>query len=301
MPTVHATGLGIQMSETVAAPAAPEPSRRVLLEQRLRRRSLRWTRRTRRLDRRPRCDPDFIVVGAQKAGTTSLFAYLAAHREIDRPLVKEINYFSLWPDRGQAWYRRNFPLDRPGRRITGEASPMYMVHPLALQRIAHDLPAVKVVAILREPVSRLVSHYRHSVRLGHESLPLDVALRREDDRVADDLERLAADPFHSIYVFQRFSYLRRSLYLDQVTRMIDLFGDRAMFLRLEDLTSPDALRPLCEFLGVSFDPDAPFQAHNVNSSVGTPTEDLLPAEVVERIKADAEATCALLGWESWYE
>ena len=253
----------------------------------------------RALDRRPRRDPDFIVVGAQKAGSTSLFAYLAAHPDVDQPLVKEINYFDLWPDRGHAWYRRHFPVRNDPRRLTGEASPMYMVHPYAMQRIARDLPRVKIVVILREPVARLLSHYRHSVRLGHEDLDLRGALENEEARVADDLEALGENPFHSAYAFQKFTYLRRSLYSEQVREIQRLFPGRCLFLRLEDLTRTEELQPLCAFLGIGYAADVPFQAHNVNSEVSVPAEDLVADHVLARIREDSELTCRMLGWAPW--
>lgn len=291
------------MTSTPARPDSAQtgPSRRVLLERKLRRRSLRWVLRARALDRRPRKNPDFIVAGAQKAGSTSLFAYLAAHPDVDQPLVKEVNYFDLWAHRGHDWYGRHFPVARDDGRQTGEASPMYMVHPLAMARIARDLPDVKIVVILREPVSRLVSHYRHSVRLEHEHLSLRDALDAEDERVGAELEALKRDPFHQAWALQKFNYAGRSLYLEQVQQILSLFPGRALFVRLEDLTEVDAVRPLCEFLGLRFDPLVPFEAHNVNRKVPAPAEDLIPAELLERLRRDARATCDLLGWEPWEE
>lgn len=279
--------------------AQPGPSRRVLFERRMRRRSLKYVLRAREVDRRPRRDPDFIVVGAQKAGSTSLFAYLAAHPSVDQPLVKEINYFDLWAGRGHWWYRRHFPVLRDDGRISGEASPMYMVHPYAMQRIADDLPAVKIVTILREPVSRLLSHYRHSVRLGHESLSLDEALRAEEQRLRPELRALELDRFHPAHDFQKFTYLRRSLYLDQVRQIQTLFAGRSLFLRLEDLADVEAIRPLCDFLGIPFDPGVRFEAHNVNQMVPTVRQELIAPDVLRRIREDASATCELLGWEPW--
>lgn len=282
-----------------SASRGARPSRRVRLEQRLRRRSLRWRLRARSADRRPRVDPDFIVVGAQKAGSTSLFAYLAAHPDVDQPLVKEIHYFDLWADRGHSWYRSHFPLRSTSTCMSGEASPLYMAYPNALERIARDLPDVKVVAILREPVARLVSHYRHSVKLGHENLALNDALRVEGERVAHDLERLAHDPFHSAYDFQKFTYLHRSLYADQVATIQDLFPGRSFFLKLEDLVGSEDLRPLCDFLGLRFDPTLSFEAHNVNESAPISAADLVESDLLSLIRANADRTCNLLGWQPW--
>jgi hypothetical protein len=224
---------------------------------------------------------------------------LAAHPDVDQALVKEIHYFDLWADRGHAWYRRHFPLRTAQGRITGEASPMYMVHPYAMQRIAFDLPHVKIVVILRDPVSRLVSHYRHSVKLGDEHLSLDAALRAEDERVALDLKTLAHDPFHPAHTFMRFNYTQRSLYHDQVKRIKELFPGRSFFLRLEDLAAGQSLRPLCDFLGIRYDPHLSIEAHNVNMDSHNPAEGLIPADVLDQLRADAELTCKLLQWTPW--
>ena len=276
------------------------PSRRVLIERRLRRRSLKWVLRAREFDRRPRKDPDFVVVGAQKAGSTSLFAYLAAHPSVDQPLVKEINYFDQRPEKGQNWYRRHFPLrESASGHITGEASPMYMVHPLAMDRISRDLPEVKVIAILREPVSRLISHYRHSVRLGHETLSLAAAIEAEPLRVKPDLEALEKNPFHQANALLMHSYVTRSRYFEQIVRIQTLFGDRSFFLRLEDLASPQALRPLCEFLDLEFREDMQFEAHNVNDRVPSQATEPIDPSIIRLLADDGRRTCERLGWKPW--
>ena len=112
---------------------------------------------------RLRSTPDFIVIGGQRCGTTSVFKHLAEHPQVLRPAVeKGIDYFSLHYERDLTWYRGHFPLTglarlrraRAGGPVVFEACTYYMFHPLALSRIAHDLPAVKVIAMLRDPVER---------------------------------------------------------------------------------------------------------------------------------------------------
>src|SRR5262245_9795313 len=105
--------------------------------------------------------PDFLIIGAQKAGTSSLYAYLVQHPQILRASMKEVHYVSTEYHRGTAWYRQQFPrsskVNNRSRRlnkpvITGEASPYYLFHPHAPQRIAALLPNVKLIVILRDPV-----------------------------------------------------------------------------------------------------------------------------------------------------
>ncbi len=82
--------------------------------------------------------PAFIIVGAQKGGTTSLFYYIAQHPEFRVPTEPEIHYFDLWYSNGVSWYRSQFPLMsdlRNGELITGESSPYYLLHPHTPERI----------------------------------------------------------------------------------------------------------------------------------------------------------------------
>lgn len=112
--------------------------------------------------------PDFVVVGAQRCGTTSLFRALIAHPQIARPTFhKGINYFDLNYTRGLDWYRGHFPIDRrhqpgeDGSLVYFEASGYYVYHPFAMERMARDLPGVRVVVMLRDPVERAYSAYEH--------------------------------------------------------------------------------------------------------------------------------------------
>ena len=107
--------------------------------------------------------PDFLILGAQRCGTTSLYNYLAQHPSVG-PLVLEkgAHYFSTNYDKSLAWYRSHFPMKwraaaerRHGRPfVTGEGSPYYLFHPLAAQRVAKTLPHVKLLVMLRDPVER---------------------------------------------------------------------------------------------------------------------------------------------------
>jgi hypothetical protein len=107
--------------------------------------------------------PDFVVIGAQKAGTTSLYRMLRKHPQVHMPKTKELHYFDFHYDQGPQWYAAQF---RPGRweRRRGEATPNYMWGPLARQRLIADLPDARIVAILRNPVDRAYSHYWHDRR-----------------------------------------------------------------------------------------------------------------------------------------
>jgi hypothetical protein len=169
--------------------------------------------------------PSLLIIGAQRSGTTSLFNYLVQHPEVLPPLGKEIHYFDLHYGRGLSWYRGRFPYARRLRRgaITLDASPYYLIHPLAPERAARLLPGVKLVALLRNPVDRALSHYQHEVRDGRESLPFADAVDREAERLLGETERLSADPTYYSFNHHRYSYLLRGLYLQHLRRWVRQF------------------------------------------------------------------------------
>src|SRR5690242_8679107 len=102
--------------------------------------------------------PHFLIIGAQRCGTTSLFEYLANHPEIVPPSVKKIHFFDSEYEKGEAWYRARFPVLENGF-ITGEATPYYLFHPRVPKRVRNWNPNVKLIVLLRNPVDRAYSHF----------------------------------------------------------------------------------------------------------------------------------------------
>ena len=124
--------------------------------------------------------PTFIVIGAMKAGTTSLYHYLRNHDEIFMSRIKELDFFvteSNW-SRGLDWYRHQF--SGAGDAVArGEASTLYPKFPEyrgVPERIASLLPDVRLVYVVRDPIVRLRSHYQHRVMTGAEKAPPEIAL-----------------------------------------------------------------------------------------------------------------------------
>lgn len=129
--------------------------------------------------------PDFLIIGAQKAGTTSLFNYLCQHPQVIGSVPKELFYFCSHPERGERWYRRHFPRRsklEAGRQICGEATPIMLCVEQAPRQAQALVPEAKIIVILREPAARAVSHYHHQVRFGHESRPIDEVFSLENIR-----------------------------------------------------------------------------------------------------------------------
>jgi hypothetical protein len=195
--------------------------------------------------------PDFLGIGVQKGGTTTLQRLLEQHPGACLPAAKELHYFSLHYGQGEDWYRQHFAGAASSQR-RGEITPYYLFHPAAPQRIRALLPQVKLVVLLRDPVERALSQYFHSVRLGLEPLALEPALAAEEERLAGAEPALqAADGRHSSH--QEHSYLARSRYERQLPAWEALFpSEQLLVLRSEDFfRSPAQLWPqlLC-FLGL---------------------------------------------------
>ena len=187
-----------------------------------------------RLSASRRSTATLIIIGAQRAGSTSLYRYLVRQEAVLRGLTKEVRYFDVHYDRGVDWYRGHFPtvryLDAIERR-TGvrpavcEASPDYLYHHDVPARLAELIPDARLVALLRDPVERAYSHFQHEKALGFETLTFEEAIDAEPDRLRGH------DPFAQ----QHHSYCARGRYLEQLDRWLDVV-DRSQLLvvRAED-------------------------------------------------------------------
>jgi len=192
-----------------------------------------WGRAT--ADLRPL--PGFLVLGAQKAGTTALYAYLRRHPEVTGPSWKEVSFFDRHWARGTRWYRGNFPLRR--RAVVGEASPSYLFHPLAPSRVHAVVPEARLVALLRNPIDRALSHYHHEVALGRERLSFEEALDAEERRTAGEVERLLADDRAFSTAWWDHTYVARGLYADQLERWWELFPREQLLVLTTDELGAD--------------------------------------------------------------
>lgn len=194
--------------------------------------------------------PDFLIIGAQKAGTTSLYSYLRRHPGISGPLWKEVSFFDRRYARGVAWYRGHFPTvarhSYVKRRygldlLVGEASPSYLFHPLAPERVAALLPNVRLIVLLRDPVDRAFSHYQHEVALSREPLSFEDALAGEEERVRGEVERMKANSRYFSHAWWNHTYLARGRYAEQLEHWLSVFPrERLLVLASEDLSADPA-------------------------------------------------------------
>src|SRR5690606_20854753 len=143
--------------------------------------------------------PDFIILGAQKAGTTTIYDNLVKHPDVKPCDIKEVHFFDRNWLKAANWYRAHFPLrtgkeadGNPGKWITGDGSPYYLFHPQVPARVKQICPSSRLIVILREPVERAYSHYQHEKRKDREPLSFEDAIATEEQRLVGEAEKLAA-------------------------------------------------------------------------------------------------------------
>ncbi len=189
--------------------------------------------------------PDFVIAGAMRSGTTALAAWLRDHPDVFVAPVKEIHYFDRHYAEGPEWYAAHFAGHRDEHAV-GEATPNYLYQDVALERLRRDVPDVRLVILLRDPIARAHSHYLHRLSGGHEELSFEEAIEAEPERLAqgDDLDRA------------HVSYVDRGRYLRQLRHVAELFPADAVSIHLfEDLRDrpQEVFAEVTRFLGV--DPD----------------------------------------------
>jgi hypothetical protein len=264
-----------------------------------------------RLTSRSRMLPTFLIVGAQRCGTTSMYRTLCQHPAVVKAVLhKGVHYFDMAYDRGPGWYQAHFPLRAVARRatrgagappVTFESSPYYMFHPLAPERIARDLPEVRLLVLLRDPVERAYSGHAHEVAHGFETEPFESALELEAARLEGQAERIAVDPGYFSYSHQHHSYVARGQYVDQLGRLERHFGrDRLHVVDSGDFfTDPEAVYDgVLAFLGLPNRGYPAFKRRNARPR--SPMPDSVRATLEKHYGPYDERLAAWLGHEpSW--
>jgi hypothetical protein len=240
--------------------------------------------------------PAFLIIGAQKGGTTSLHEYLGEHPDVSPPVTKEVHYFDHAYHRGEGWYRAHFHPAGHASEICGESTPYYLFHPLVPELVARDLPGCKLIVILRNPVDRAFSHHNHERALGYEDLPFEEAIARESERLRDEEARIRADPRYQSFSHQHHSYLSRSRYAEQLEgwfRHVD--RDRFLILGAEDLFEDPrlALVRTQRFLGLQ--PIEPRDLTARNARSYSPIEDDLRDRLNEALEPHNRQLYELVG------
>jgi len=212
--------------------------------------------------------PDFLIIGAKRGGTTSLWNYLVKHPQVMPmfPAVQQIkspHYFDINYAKGERWYRSTFPTATQRRAaqartgkpvVTGEASPYYMFHPLAAERAAALVPRAKIVVSLRNPVDRAYSNYHERRGCGVEPLEtFEEALAAEDGRLRGEEERILADPTYYSPSHDSHTYRARGRYLEHLDRWLTRYDPADVLVLLQEDLARDAhtvFTRLCDFLQI---------------------------------------------------
>jgi len=234
--------------------------------------------------------PDFLIIGAQKSGTSSLHEYLCQHpRLFASPYKKEVHFFDGSAhkeednfENGETWYRAHFPSQHElgaDSRVF-ETTGTYLFHPLVPQRIFNLLPNIKLIALLRNPTERAISHYFMNKRKNIESLPMLEAFQQEETR----LEKVIEEQDFRKEIYRTKSYKSRGRYAEQLERYLKYFpiGQILLLGSEEFFNNPhESLHHVFEFVGVNAD----FKVNNLTAkNVGENKSDV-PFAVYEYLNA----------------
>lgn len=258
-----------------------------------------------------RMTPSLLIVGAQRCGTTSLFKALSQHPAVIPPaLRKGIHYFDMHYERGSGWYRAHFPLEISSQivkrragvdALTLESSPYYMFHPLAGRRLAQDLPGVRLLVLVRDPVERAYSAHSHETARGYEIEPFERAIELEPQRTSGEAELMVADPAYDSFDLQHHAYLERGRYVEQLRRLEAHVGRERIHVvdSQQFFDTPDRVfAEVTDFLGIPNHPGTVFEQHNARSR--SPMPDSLRHELQDHFQPYDEELGHWLGREpSW--
>jgi len=207
--------------------------------------------------------PDFYIIGFAKCGTTSLFEYLISHPNIHPPKGKEIDFFDRLYSRGINWYKVGFPFkiqkffDTVFLRkkfLTGEATPRYIEHPHAINRIKEITPNAKFIILLRNPIDRAFSQHNMNVKNDYEINNFSDALKEEPRRIANRIEKMSNDVSYYSWNFDLYAYLEHGIYVDKIKRWMEVFPKEQFFIiqSEEFLKNPSKIyNDVLEFLGLA--------------------------------------------------
>ncbi|MDP3634460.1 sulfotransferase domain-containing protein [Phenylobacterium sp.] len=207
---------------------------------------------------------DFIIPGFQKAGTTALFDHLGDVPGISLSATKEVHFFDDesvdWSSPDYRAYEAQFPVQEGA--VVGEATPIYLYWPNALERIATYNPAIRLIILLRDPVERAWSQWRMEIKRGAEREPFAWCIREGRQRL------FASEPWGH---HREFSYVERGFYGEQLDRLFGVFPrEQVLFLKAEDLrTDPNTvLAQVCAFVGAPPPPRTEPRSVHVGQEMG---------------------------------
>ena len=266
---------------------------------------------------------DFFIVGAQKAGTSAFWTYLAEHLAVFLSKEKELHFFD---DDARflltnpvaiiirvLQYHTCFGGLRHGAKVVGEATPIYCWWRGALERIAAYNPKAKIIMLMRDPVSRAYSHWNMNGQQGTNPLAFVDALEIErsgaklrqppEPRIRDYIHHLLAPPCRALPTasslqHKQFSYVDRGRYAGQIIELRRRFPeDQLMFIKYEQFCADEqkGIDAICNFLGVDSMSISPAEVHKRSYKAPMPAE--VRRDLIAHLLSDIEQVEQLLGWD----
>ena len=220
--------------------------------------------------------PDFLIAGFNRSGTHSLFEYIGQHPNIKNASRREIHYFTLSYWRGLNWYKSYFPtkiykkqFENKNRTklLTGEATPHYIFHPLAIKRIKQLLPNVKLIIILRNPIDNAYSHYQHYKIAGIEKDTFEEAIKQDKQRykILEHLYNSDQVKEHSLTQV-KMPYVSYATYVNHIKRLLQIFPRKQiLFIKNTELNeNPQVvLKHIFDFLEIKQEKIKDLKKHNI--------------------------------------
>lgn len=196
--------------------------------------------------------PDYMIIGAQKSGTTAVFDFLNQHPRVLKTRG-EIHFFDLHFNKGWEWYKGVFPKKPNSSFVVGDKSPYYLFHPLVPERVFKMSPFTKFIVVLRNPVDRAYSQYWMNRYQGTENRTFEKALMEEPDLVAREEMKLLNGEVQTSFKHRNFSYTARGHYAEQLERWFSFFP-REQFLIIDSKKLRDnpqkEMNKVFDFLGL---------------------------------------------------
>jgi len=190
--------------------------------------------------------PNFIIIGFQKCGTTTLFDNLIKSPNIGMSSKKEVHFFDFSYWRGISWYRAQFPLkitklnfEEKNKEpyLVVDASPLYIFHPQVPQRVKKVLPNAKLIVIMRNPVDMAYSHYQHYKRRNLEKMSFEEVIDDDERRFETIMKRFQNDEIRDYNVKKiAFPYISMAIYVKYIKNWLNVFPkNQFLFLQTEEL------------------------------------------------------------------
>ena len=205
--------------------------------------------------------PDFIIIGAGRAGTTALYTYLIQHPSIitastdnDEP-VADLHFFEYMISDKISWYKSHFPRKSKNSFVTGEFTSTYMYHKNVPERIFNLIPKIKLIVILRNPIDKAYSTYNQQSHFNEVTSSFEETIKAEFARIdlnKNHIEYTNNNPNFDNYV--EYNIIRHGIYFNYLEKWLKIFPKKQIFVvdsnELENFPQ-QTLNKVFEFLNLS--------------------------------------------------